>query len=129
MAQLIIVEGENRGKTFELTRKNETLGSAPQNTIVLTDRRISSKHAEIRRRSFGYEIKSLDHTKALLVNGEVFKAARLQHGDWITIADTTFVFSEDSDPEPEIPDMLRSEITRSGSRADIWARASSRFLE
>jgi diguanylate cyclase (GGDEF)-like protein len=121
LAQLIIVEGENRGKTFDLTRRSETLGSSTQNSIVLTDRRISSKHAEIRRRSFGYEIKSLDQTKALLVNGEVFKTARLQHGDWITIADTTFVFSEDSDPEPEPPDM-QSIDTDDLLRSQIQAR-------
>jgi diguanylate cyclase (GGDEF)-like protein len=104
-----------------LTRRSETLGSSPQNSIVLTDRRISSKHAEIRRRSFGYEIKSLDQTKALLVNGEVFKSARLQHGDWITIADTTFVFSEDTEPEPEPPDM-QSIDTDDLLRSQIQAR-------
>ncbi len=119
MAQLIIVEGENRGKTFEL-RDRETLGRAPDNTIVLTDRRISTHHAEIARRKFGYEIKNLDHSKALQVNGEVFKATRLQHGDWITIADTTFVFSEDSEPQQsehqielqsiDTDDLLRSQI-------------------
>ena len=27
----------------------------------------------------------------------------LQHGDWITIADTTLVFSEDADPEERPP--------------------------
>ncbi|MCA8924391.1 MAG: diguanylate cyclase [Planctomycetes bacterium] len=119
MAQLIIVEGENRGKTFDLTRSRETLGSSDKNTIVLNDRRLSSTHAEIFRKKSGYEIKNLDHSKALTVNGEVFKTTRLQHGDWIQIADTTFVFSEDSEPQHEQPldyqtidtdDLLRSQI-------------------
>jgi diguanylate cyclase (GGDEF)-like protein len=118
LAQLIIVEGENRGRTFDLTRRNESLGSASENTIVLNDRRISAKHAEIHKKKYGYEIRNLDQTKALLVNGEVFKSTRLQHGDWITIADTTFVFSEDSEPDVEQPefqsidtdDLLRSQI-------------------
>jgi len=98
LAQLIIVEGENRGKAFDLTKSKESLGRSSDNTIVLQDRRISSRHAEIVRKRHGYEIKNLDHSKALQVNGEVFKTTRLQHGDWITIADTTFVFSEDSEP-------------------------------
>ena len=97
MAQLIIVEGPNRGKTFELGKK-ETLGRADACSIVLNDRRVSENHAEIRLRKNGYEIANLDPTKSLLVNGEVFKTTRLQHGDWITIADTTLVFSEDSEP-------------------------------
>lgn len=117
MAQLIIVEGENRGRTFELGDR-ETLGRGAENSIVLADRRISPRHAEISRRKFGYEIKNLDHSKALQVNGEVFKSTRLQHGDWITIADTTFVFSEDSEPQQEqieiqsidTDDLLRSQI-------------------
>ena len=117
MAQLIIVEGENRGRTFELGNK-ETLGRGSENSIVLADRRISPRHAEISRKKFGYEIKNLDHSKALQVNGEVFKATRLQHGDWITIANTTFVFSEDSEPQQDqielqsidTDDLLRSQI-------------------
>ncbi|RMG16647.1 MAG: diguanylate cyclase [Planctomycetota bacterium] len=118
MAQLTIVEGEDRGKTFALSRREETLGSASENTIVLHDRRISAHHAQIQRKRYGYEIHNLDQTKALLVNGEVFKSTRLQHGDWVTIADTTFVFSEDDEPERENPeaqsidtdDLLRSQI-------------------
>src|SRR5436190_22998315 len=94
MAQLIIVEGPNRGKTFELGQR-DTLGRADTCTIVLNDRRVSDQHAEIKLRKTGYEIKNLDAAKTLLVNGEVFKQTRLQHGDWITIADTTLVFSED----------------------------------
>jgi diguanylate cyclase (GGDEF)-like protein len=118
MAQLIIVEGDNRGRAFDLKKPRETLGRANNNSIVLGDRRISPNHAEIVRKKHGYEIKNLDHSKALQVNGEVFKTTRLQHGDWITIADTTFVFSEDSEPKAEnieLPtidtdDLLRSQI-------------------
>lgn len=118
MAQLIIVEGENRGRAFDLARPRETLGRDSANTIVLADRRISPNHAEILRKKHGYEIKNLDHSKALQVNGEVFKTTRLQHGDWITIADTTFVFSEDNEPHAEnielqtidTDDLLRSQI-------------------
>ena len=118
MAQLIIVEGENRGKAFDLTKGKETVGRSDENSIVLNDRRISSFHAEIVRRKGAYEIKSLDNSKPLQVNGEVFKTTRLQHGDWITIADTTLVYSEDSEPQPEqievqsidADDLLRSQI-------------------
>ena len=100
MAQLIIIEGPNKGKMFELGKK-ETLGRAEACSIILNDRRVSENHAEIRLRKNGYEIANLDATRSLLVNGEFFKATRLQHGDWITIADTTLVFSED--PEPRKP--------------------------
>ena len=118
MAQLIIVEGPNRGKTFELGKK-ETVGRADTCSIVLNDRRVSDVHADIKLRKNGYEIVNLDTTKSLLVNGEVFKSTRLQHGDWLTIADTTLVFSEDSEPRDRKPvdvqaidtdDLVRSQI-------------------
>jgi diguanylate cyclase (GGDEF)-like protein len=124
MAQLIIVEGDNRGKAFDLTHARETVGSASSNSIVLGDRRISSHHAEIVRRKHGYEIKNLDHSKALQVNGEVFRTTRLQHGDWITIADTTFVFSEDSEPQVEQIE-LQSIDTDALLRSQIHARRKS----
>jgi diguanylate cyclase (GGDEF)-like protein len=96
MAQLIIVEGPNRGKTYELHTVN-TVGTASTNTILLSDRRASPVQAEIRLRKDYYEIVNLDSKKQLLVNGEVLKRSKLQHGDWITIGDTTMVFSEEAE--------------------------------
>jgi diguanylate cyclase (GGDEF)-like protein len=121
MAQLIIVEGPNRGKTFDLGKK-ETLGRAEDCSIVLNDRRVSEHHAEIRLRKNGYEIVNLDSTKSLLVNGEIFKSTRLQHGDWITIADTTLVFSEDSEPRDKKPVDVQAIDTSDLVRSQIHAR-------
>src|SRR5262245_4873908 len=74
-------------------------------------------HAGIKLGKNGHEIVNHDHTKSLLVNAEVFKQTRLQHGDWITIADTTLVFSEDSEPRKPVDvqaidtdDLVRSQI-------------------
>ena len=89
MAQLIVVEGPNRGRTYELAPDSSTIGRGPNNSIVLDDRRASEMQAEIRKRNNSYEIVNLDIKKNLLVNGEVFKKSKLQHGDWITLADTT----------------------------------------
>src|SRR5437016_5385387 len=124
MAQLIIVEGPNRGKTFDLGKK-DTLGRAEACSIFLTDRRVSDEHAEIRLRKNGYEIVNLDTTKSLLVNGEVFKQTRLQHGDWITIADTTLVFSEDSEPRDKKPLDVQAIDTDDLGRSQIQARLKS----
>jgi diguanylate cyclase (GGDEF)-like protein len=121
VAQLIIVEGPNRGKTFELGKK-ETLGRAETCSIILNDRRVSEVHAEIRLKKTGYEIANLDPTKSLLVNGEVFKHTRLQHGDWITIADTTLVFSEDSEPRNAKPLDVQAIDTDDLVRSQIQAR-------
>lgn len=99
MAHLIVVEGPNQGKTYQVS-KRETIGTENKCSIVLGDRRVAKLHAEIRKRKSGScEIRNLEPRKNILVNGEVIKNVMLQHGDWITIADTTLVFSEDADPE------------------------------
>lgn len=103
MAHLIVVEGPNQGKTYQV-RKAETIGSENGCSIILEDRRVAGRHAEIRKRRNGVcEIRNLEPRKNILVNGEVIRNVMLQHGDWITIADTTLVFSEDADPEEREP--------------------------
>jgi len=119
MPHLIVVEGLNQGKTFQV-HSQETVGSEAGCSIVLSDRRVAPRHAEIRRRRNGScEIRSLDRKKAVLVNGEIIRSVMLQHGDWITISDTTLVFSEDTDPDDrrtvevdaiDTDDLLRSQI-------------------
>ncbi len=94
MPQLIIVEGPQRGRTFELVRVN-TLGSAPSNTVVLSDRRVADVHAEIRQKKLGFEVRAVNVKGPVLLNGEQVREAKLTHGDWITIADTALVYSED----------------------------------
>jgi diguanylate cyclase (GGDEF)-like protein len=96
MAQLIVVEGPNRGKTFEIEKK-VTLGNAEGVEVKLDDRRAGERQAEIRLMETGrFEIVNLDTKKNLLVNGEVTKRAKLSHGDWITVAESTLVFSEEA---------------------------------
>lgn len=132
MAHLIVVEGPNQGKTYQVNSR-ETIGTDQSGcTIVLADRRVASKQAEIRKRGSGNcEIRNLEPRKNILVNGEIIKVTMLQHGDWITIADTTLVFSEDVDPEERPPveldsidtdDLLTSQIQ---SRRPQFADADS----
>lgn len=101
MAHLTVFEGPNLGRTFQVSG-GEILGSGRACTIVLADRRVALRHAEIRKRKTGnYEIRNLEPRKNILVNDAVIKSVTLQHGDWITISETVLVFSEDSEDEQE----------------------------
>ncbi len=96
MAQLIVVEGPNRGRTFEVEKK-VTLGNGDGVEVKLDDRRAGERQAEIRLAETGrFEIVNLDPKKKLLVNGVVTKRIKLSHGDWITVAESTLVFSEET---------------------------------
>ncbi|GIW72641.1 MAG: hypothetical protein KatS3mg102_2183 [Planctomycetota bacterium] len=123
VAQLIVVEGPDRGRTFEL-RGRVVLGSGPDADLRLSDRRAAPRQAEIVADGERYEIHNLDLRKNLLVNGEVVRRGRLAHGDWISVADTTLVFSEETPPERqplELPQLEAEELLRS----QIAARRSA----
>jgi diguanylate cyclase (GGDEF)-like protein len=116
-AQLIVVEGPDRGQTFEVPAERVVLGSGEEAGIRLSDRRAAERQAEIVGTGAGrYEIRNLDRRKNLLVNGEVVRRGRLSHGDWISVADTTLVFSEEAPPRPqalELPQIEAEELLRS----------------
>jgi diguanylate cyclase (GGDEF)-like protein len=79
VAQLIVVEGPNRGKTYDLEER----------TVVGSGTAVRKGEGD------RFEILNLQPRQNLLVNGEVAKRRWLSHGDWISCADTTFVFSDE----------------------------------
>lgn len=118
LAQLIVVEGPDRGKNFVVARC-VVIGSGDDADVQLADRRASQKQAQVSSDDEGrYEIRTLDPRRNLMVNGEVVRQRRLAHGDWITLADTTLVFSDERPLEQrefavqsiEAADLLASSI-------------------
>ena len=47
MAELVVIEGQDIGRTFEIGPGISTLGRSKKNTITLLDRRIGERQAEI----------------------------------------------------------------------------------
>jgi hypothetical protein len=83
-ASLAVREGDHRR---ELTLGPEALaiGRDPQNDIVLDDRRVSRKHAEIRLRLGRYTLYDLQSTNGTYVNGRRVAEVVLSNGDRIGI--------------------------------------------
>src|SRR5579864_4228603 len=76
-----------------------TIGSSPDNQLVLNDVKVSAHHAEVRQEGQGYAISDLGSTHGTYVNEQRLDwntAHQLTPGASITIGDTTFVFEEDS---------------------------------
>ena len=68
-----------------------TIGRDPQNDIVLDDRPISRKHAEIRLRLGRYTLYDLQSTNGTFVNGRRIAEVVLSDGDRITIGGNDLV--------------------------------------
>jgi len=72
-----------------------TIGRAPDNTLVLSDVKASSHHAEIRLEGQYYSLVDLDSTNGTFINGQqVYSGAPrlLQPGDTIHVGDTKLTF-------------------------------------
>ena len=106
MAHLVIVEGPNSGKTYPLLSDN-TIGSAPENTIPLKDRRVGSYLLKIKRYPRGYMLTLLIPGKSVKVNGEKVRKTYLHHGDIITVAGTLLLYIEEKE---EFGDLGRSAV-------------------
>ncbi len=92
-----------QGKTA-LESSGLTIGSSPDNSLVLDDVKVSAHHAEIRPEEQGYAIIDLGSIHGTYVNGERldFNApCRLNPGNSITIGDSTFTYMVEDVPQGE----------------------------
>jgi serine/threonine protein kinase len=84
-----------------------TIGRAPDNILVLSDRQASSHHAVIRRQGLGYIIIDLNSTNKTFVREQAIPAQEprmLQSGDRIRIGETVFEYTGENGLLPaELP--------------------------
>jgi pSer/pThr/pTyr-binding forkhead associated (FHA) protein len=68
------------------------IGRAPSCDIVLDDRNVSRRHAEIRRRGPVVVLVDLDSTNGTIVNGRRVREHPLADGDRITLGNSRLTF-------------------------------------
>src|ERR1700737_3345068 len=80
-----------------------TIGSSPDNQLVLHSANVADHQAEIRPEGQGYSITDLGSVSGTLVNGERLDwntPRLLSPGDAIMIGDTTFTYEGDATQSP-----------------------------
>jgi hypothetical protein len=87
----LTVPGE--GRRVPLTGEPITIGRDPENDLVLDDRRVSRRHAEIRLRLGRYTLYDLQSTNGTFVNGRRVAEIVLSDGDRIAIGGSELVIS------------------------------------
>ncbi|MCA9715811.1 MAG: FHA domain-containing protein [Myxococcales bacterium] len=126
-AKLILVGGDH--PVEHLLSSFNTLGRHPDNSIQVLDRIVSKEHCRITLSADGrYLIRDIGSLNGSFVNGEKITERQLQHGDQISLGNTTYRFVEDR-PEDHLP--LRK-VTMMGdqvqSQVQSTLNAASRFL-
>ncbi|MGD9074445.1 MAG: FHA domain-containing protein [Desulfobacteraceae bacterium] len=76
MTKLYILEGPNKGESFELKDETTTIGRSHENHIQMKDRFVSRKHLEISRRDSKFFLKDLMSENGTFVDGEPIKPGK-----------------------------------------------------
>ena len=90
-ASLAVREGDDR-REIRLGPEPLTIGRDPENILVLDDRRVSRKHAEIRLRLGRYMLYDLQSTNGTHVNGRRVAESVLTDGDRVAIGGVELFF-------------------------------------
>lgn len=100
MPRLLVIQGVDEGRQFELTGPLLGIGRDSSNALHLHDTEISRRHAELRLSLDGATYRLIDRSSVngVFVNGEPAKDALLRPGDQIQVGQTVMIFS--GDPRP-----------------------------
>lgn len=86
------LEISGEGRRIPVGAGTITIGRAPDNDIVLDDRRVSRRHAEVRLRLGRHALYDLGSTNGTVVNGKRVTEVALSEGDRITLGAATLVY-------------------------------------
>jgi hypothetical protein len=98
------ITGSNAGQRHTLAARINTIGSAPNNDLVLHDRLLGPRHAEIRQVLERWFVVPLaDGGQAIALNGRsVNGQSRLNAGDALTIGSVTYMVGFEDIVEQEV---------------------------
>ncbi len=82
MLKLVISDDEGKTTVVPLVRDEITIGRKEGNTIRLTERNVSRRHARISKRPEGFMLEDLASYNGIVLNGARLQEARsVKHGD------------------------------------------------
>lgn len=97
--KLTVLRGEASARSFSLEEPVTTFGRSSGSDLVVRDRRVSKRHAQIRRQDGSATLYDLHSTNGTFVNGERITDPRiLQPGDVIRMGETELVFDGATTP-------------------------------
>ena len=89
---VVVLTGEQRGRDFRLVDGRNTVGTAADGDVVLTDPYLSSQHCAIRHEHGVFTLVDLDSTNGTFLNGERATTADIIDNDKIRVGRTELKF-------------------------------------
>ncbi|MHC4686786.1 MAG: FHA domain-containing protein [Planctomycetota bacterium] len=96
MASIIVISGTRKGDFYRLGQRTNVIGRDEALPIQVLDDRVSRKHMQIHfnQRNWSYSAADIDSRNGVLINGaKINKETLLADGDYITIGDTSLMFT------------------------------------
>src|SRR5688572_27281893 len=88
MWKLSIEDDQGNKTVVNLVRDEYSVGRAEENTVRLTERNISRRHAKLKRNGVGWLLEDMASYNGCFVNGvRVAEPQRLEHGDLVQLGD------------------------------------------
>ncbi|MCA8996621.1 MAG: FHA domain-containing protein [Planctomycetaceae bacterium] len=91
-ATLLVIQGPDQGRRFELTADENSIGRGAQNEVRILDTEVSRRHAVIRRTQQGWKLQDLNSSNGTWVDGKTVQEAFLQPGQQIQLGRTMLLF-------------------------------------
>ncbi len=116
--KLIIEDDEGRKTVVPFVREEITIGRQEGNTIRLTERNVSRRHARLFRQNGHVQVEDLNSYNGIRLNGEKIQGtAEIADGDLIQIGDYDLAIDSEaaahSEPPPEAADEPETELDHS----------------
>jgi hypothetical protein len=89
---MVALNGQHKGEDFRLRIGKNVIGTAADCDIVLSDKKLSRKHATIRYEGGEFQIADLDSSNGCFVNDEKIQKHDLIDNDIIKLGDIEFEF-------------------------------------
>lgn len=92
-AALLVIQGPDQGRRFDLGIEPLYLGRGGQNEVRILDTEVSRRHAVISLQDGAWKIEDLNSSNGTYVNGRLVSSALIQPGDQIQLGRTILLFT------------------------------------
>jgi ABC transport system ATP-binding/permease protein len=107
--KLIIEDDEGRKTVVPFVREEITIGRQEGNTIRLTERNVSRRHARLLRQNGHVLVEDLGSYNGVRINGERIQGSSVvQDGDLIQIGDYDLAIQTEQATQPAVPSEMQS---------------------
>jgi FHA domain len=125
---VLLFEGRVLKETAVSHTAAVTIGRLPDNTIVIDNSAVSSRHARIAREGPQFVVEDLESTNGTFVNGDKIVKRALRHGDTILVGKHKIFFDRMGEAEFEGADLPGRDMPDFGGTVILDADQQQRLL-